>query len=152
MCGTAKCFIGKWNLVIITCSFWVLMDTGACLCGFTVLCQPPYWGTGAYAIDVIICYVWHSQMLYWWVKSGNHSKSSVTVYVNYMQRICCSLYWYLPIARFLAIGYQIKGNLMRSKVATWMGNNYQHTKLHHCSYISMFNLQHILSSFSIKYT
>ncbi len=41
-------------------------------------------------------------------------------------------------------GGSIKPESWQSKVARQRGNNYQHAKLHHCSYIALLNLQHIL--------
>ena len=33
--------------------------------GTILLLQPPFWKTGIYGFDVAVCYVWHSQGVYW---------------------------------------------------------------------------------------
>ncbi len=82
---------------------------------------------------------------------------------NWSLIICCSCYWYLPVAGSHAIWYQIEGNTLRyamikllhseKQIIVWpylkliCSRDYQHTKLHNCSYITLLNLQHILWSY-----
>ncbi len=50
-----------------------------------------------------------------------------------------------PVHPFEAILlYERKGNPLKTSFHDLEVNSYQHTKLHHCSYITLLNLQHIL--------
>ena len=42
-----------------------LLDSAASAMGTILLLQPPFWKTGIYGFDVAVCYVWHSQGVYW---------------------------------------------------------------------------------------
>ena len=82
------------------------------------------------------------------LSTGNIDHSFLTL------RMCCTFYLYLPIS---------KSNLTQylSEVTVYVGpmvyvinleplhkSDNRLTKLHHCSYISLLNLQHILSLIS----
>ena len=45
-----------------------LLDFFVCLFGAIILLtqQEYMWKTGTQIIDIVVCYVWHSNMLYWW--------------------------------------------------------------------------------------
>ena len=42
-----------------------LLDFFVCLFDAIIRQQPPMWGTGIQIIDIIVCYVWHSNVLAW---------------------------------------------------------------------------------------
>ncbi len=60
------------------------------------------------------------------------------------QRMCCTFYLYLPISKSHRTQYLSK--VPDCKVTRSREKIFQHTKLHHCSYISLLNLQHILTN------
>ena len=42
-----------------------LLDSAASAMGTILLLEPPFWKTGRYGFDVVVCHVWHSQAVYW---------------------------------------------------------------------------------------
>ncbi len=62
-------------------------------------------------------------------------------------RYCNYLYvWLFTLGKLMeGLGVYPLGKLMFLSC----GNKYQHAKLHHCSYITLLNLQHILSAISV---
>ena len=42
------------------------LDALVCLMGLILVATPSMWTTGITTLDVFICYLWHSQILYWW--------------------------------------------------------------------------------------
>ncbi len=58
-------------------------------------------------------------------------------------QMCCTFYSELICEYNLQIGH-LQAEFWTCKVTRSRENLLQHTKLHHCSYISLLNLQHIL--------
>ena len=61
-----------------------LVDLSVCSLAPIFLLQPPMWNTNCYCIDVIMCHIWHSQLIYWaaiYLSAFNLAAISVERYV-----------------------------------------------------------------------
>ena len=48
-----------------------IMDALSCVVGILIMAKPGIWMTSYNTLDAILCYVWHSQMLYWIIYSAS---------------------------------------------------------------------------------
>ena len=48
-----------------------IMDALSCVVGILIMVKPGIWMTSYNTLDAILCYVWHSQMLYWIIYSAS---------------------------------------------------------------------------------
>ena len=61
-----------------------LVDLSVCVLAPIFLLQPPMWITNCYCIDVILCHIWHSQLIYWaaiYLSAFNLAAISVERYI-----------------------------------------------------------------------
>ena len=62
-----------------------IMDALSCVVGILIMVKPGIWMTSYNTLDVILCYVWHSPMLYWII----YSASVFNVVIISMYRYFC---------------------------------------------------------------
>ena len=54
------------KMILILLQHQSVIDAIACVISLSLLVKPDMWTTGINILDTFICYIWHSQFLYWW--------------------------------------------------------------------------------------
>ena len=70
-----------------------LLDSWVSAMGTILLLQPPLWKTGRYGFDLVVCYVWHSQAIYW-----------ATIYMSVWNLVA------IAVERYIAVCHPFKHN------------------------------------------
>ena len=70
-----------------------LLDSWVSAMGTILLLQPPLWKIGHYNFDLVVCYVWHSQAIYW-----------ATIYMSVWNLVA------IAVERYIAVCHPFKHN------------------------------------------
>ncbi len=79
------------------------VDAMVCGLAIPIFIQPPMWTTGVQAVDVVICYVWHNQLFFW-----------------YFVGISAWNLVYLAMERFVAVNKPLRHAQLTKKKLHWL--------------------------------
>ena len=54
------------DVVLVLLRYQSVIDAIVCLISLAILVAPRMWSTGIKILDTIVCYIWHTQITYWW--------------------------------------------------------------------------------------